>query len=99
MRLYLFKVMMTFKQICNGQLCAFINSYFIKGLQAGEAGIDIQPVFNHYTAVVHICGLLPKPGSEFSSYEIELRNQVTQNDVTLRVTNSKIFIEILLFSY
>ena len=28
-------------------------------------------------------------GSEFSSYEIELRNQVTQNDVTLRVTNLK----------
>ena len=29
-------------------------------------------------------------GSEFSSYEIELRNRVTQNDVTLPVTNSKI---------
>ena len=28
-------------------------------------------------------------GSEFSSYEIELRNHVTQNNVTLRVTNSK----------
>ena len=28
-------------------------------------------------------------GSEFSSYEIELRNRVTQNDITLRVTNSK----------
>ena len=38
-------------------------------------------------------------GSEFSSYEIELRNQVLQNDVTLQVTNSKIFIERLLLSY
>ena len=38
-------------------------------------------------------------GSEFLSYEIELRNRVTQNDVTLRVTNSEIFIEILLSSY
>ena len=28
-------------------------------------------------------------GSEFSSYEIELRNRVTQNDVTLPVTNWK----------
>ena len=36
-------------------------------------------------------------GSEFSSYEIELRNRVTPNDVILRVTNSKIFIEILHF--
>ena len=27
-------------------------------------------------------------GSEFSSYEIELQNRVTQNGVTLQVTNS-----------
>ena len=38
-------------------------------------------------------------GSEFSNHEIELRNRVTQNDVALRVGNSKIFIEILLSSY
>ena len=38
-------------------------------------------------------------GSEFSSYELELQNRVTQNDVILRVTNSKIFIEILLSTY
>ena len=33
-------------------------------------------------------------GSEFSSYKIELRNQVMQNDVILRVNNSKMFLEI-----
>ena len=38
-------------------------------------------------------------GSKFSSYEIELRNRVTQNDVTLRVTDSEAFVEILLSSY
>ena len=38
-------------------------------------------------------------GSEFSSYEIELRNPVTQNDVTLRVTNSNILIQVLLSNY
>ena len=32
---------------------------------------------------------------EFSSHEIELRNRVTQNDVTLPITNSKLFIEII----
>ena len=31
--------------------------------------------------------LLVARGSELSSYEIELRIRVTQNDVTLRVTN------------
>ena len=35
----------------------------------------------------------------FLEYRIELRNQVTQNDITLRVTESKIFIEILLSRY
>ena len=38
-------------------------------------------------------------GLEFSSYEMELRNQLTQSDVTLRVNNSKIVIEFLLSSY
>ena len=37
-------------------------------------------------------------GSEFSSYEIELRNRIKQNYVTLQVTNSKIFIESLFSS-
>ena len=38
-------------------------------------------------------------GSEFSNYKIDLQNRFTQNDVTLWVTNSKMFIEILLLSY
>ena len=37
--------------------------------------------------------------SQFSSYEMELRNPVTQNDVTVSVTNLEVFIEILLSSY
>ena len=36
---------------------------------------------------------------EFSSYKIELRNQVTQNDFTFQVANMKICIEILPSSY
>ena len=38
-------------------------------------------------------------GSEFSSYEIKLQNQVKQNDVILQFTNSAISKEILLLSY
>ena len=38
-------------------------------------------------------------GSEFSSYEIKLQNQVKQNDVILQFTNSSISKEILLLSY
>ena len=29
-------------------------------------------------------------GSKFSSYEIKLQNRVTQNDVTIRVTDLKV---------
>ena len=39
-----------------------------------------------------------KRGSEFLSDKIELRNWVTQSDITLRVTYSEIFIESLLSS-
>ena len=38
-------------------------------------------------------------GSELVTYEIELQNRVTQNDVLIRVTDSKIFVEINLSSY
>ena len=54
---------------------------------------------NNFSAISRKLGSgIWKRASEFSSYKIELRNRVTQNDVTLRVTNSKTFIEILLSS-
>ena len=43
--------------------------------------------------------LIYSGGLEFSSYKIELRNQVTRNDVTFWVVNSKGFTETLLSSY
>ena len=43
--------------------------------------------------------LLVAGGWKFSSYKIELGNRVMQNDVTLRVTYSKVFIDIFLLSY
>ena len=33
----------------------FVNNYFEEGLQAWEANIDLQPVFNHYKAVQYMC--------------------------------------------
>ena len=54
----------------------------------------------HYQSFFLISDFLAEsPSSEFSSYEFELRNRVTQNDVTLRITNSKMFTEILFSSY
>ena len=54
----------------------------------------------HCVFIVVILQITEKArGSEFSSYRIELRNRVTQNNVTLRVTNSNIFLEILSLSH
>ena len=45
---------------------------------------------NRILIIVEIPEIVSRMGvSEFMSYEIELQNRATQNDVTLRVTNSK----------
>ena len=37
-----------------------VNNFFSEGLQAWQANIDIQPVFNHYKAVTYMCAYFPK---------------------------------------
>ena len=44
----------------------FINNFFVEGLQTWKANIDIQPVFNHYTAVTYMCAYFSKAEDETS---------------------------------
>ena len=44
----------------------FVHNYFADGLQAWEANMDIQPVFNHYKAVSYMCAYLSKSEDECS---------------------------------
>ena len=44
----------------------FINNFFVEGLQAWKANIDIQPVFNHYKAVTYMCAYFSKAEGETS---------------------------------
>ena len=44
----------------------FVNNYFIDGLCAWEANLDIQPVFNHYKAVSYMCAYFSKSEDESS---------------------------------
>ena len=44
----------------------FINNYFVDGLRAWEANLDIQPVFNHYKAVSYMCAYFSKSEDESS---------------------------------
>ena len=38
----------------------FANNYFDTGLRAGQANMDIQPVFNEYKAVAYMCSCFSK---------------------------------------
>ena len=44
----------------------FVNNYFVEGLCAWEANIDIQPVINHYKAVSYMCAYFSKSEDESS---------------------------------
>ena len=44
----------------------FVNNYFVDGLRAWEANLDIQPVFNHYKAVSYMCVYFSKSEDESS---------------------------------
>ena len=42
----------------------FINNFFLEGLKAWKANINIQPVFNHYKAVTYMCAYFSKSEDE-----------------------------------
>ena len=42
----------------------FINNFFSEGLQAWQANIDIQPIFNHYKTVTYIRAYVSKGEDE-----------------------------------
>ena len=42
----------------------FISNYFVESVQASKANIDIQPVFNHYKAVIYMCAYFSKTKNE-----------------------------------
>ena len=44
----------------------FVNNYFALGLEAWEANLDIQPVFNYFKAVSYMCSYCSKCETESS---------------------------------
>ena len=44
----------------------FINNYFIAGIKAFAANVDLQPVFNHYKCITYICSYFSKDETECS---------------------------------
>ena len=44
----------------------FINNIFTEGLQAWQANVDIQPLFNYYKATTYMCAYFSKAEDETS---------------------------------
>ena len=55
----------------------FVNNYFTIGLQAWEANIDIQPVFNYYKAVTYMCSYFSKCETESS---VAMKNAAKESE-------------------
>ena len=56
----------------------FINNYFALGLEAWEANLDIQPVFNYFKAVSYMCSYFSKCETE-SSIAMKKASEETEN--------------------
>ena len=67
----------------------FINSYFVEGLQAWKANIDIQSVFNHYKAVTHMCVCFSKAENEISEAMKEAAKEAGMSGKTVREKKSR----------
>ena len=57
----------------------FINNYFAIGLEAWEANLDIQPVFNYFKAISYMCSYFSKCETE-SSVAMKKALEESQND-------------------
>ena len=56
---------------------SFVNNYFTIGLQAWEANIDMQPVFNYYKAITYMCSYFSKCETESS---VALKNAAKESE-------------------
>ena len=57
----------------------FVNNYFQNGLQAWQANIDIQSVFNHYKAVTYMCTYFSKSEDECSEAMKQAAKEAFEN--------------------
>ena len=75
-----------------------MNNYFCYGLIGWEANMDIEPVFNHYKAVVYMCAYLSKSENECSvpmkqavrdAFEKEFNNYEQMESVAIAHINKR----------
>ena len=68
----------------------FINNYFIAGIKAFAANVDLQPVFNHYKCVTYICSYFSKDENECSQAITNAAKEAKQSNLNVRDSLRKI---------
>ena len=68
----------------------FINNYFIAGIEAFAANVDLQPVFNHYKCITYICSYFSKDETECSQAITNAAKEAKQSNLNVRESLRKI---------
>ena len=68
----------------------FINNYFIAGIKAFAANVDLQPVFNHYKCVTYICSYFSKDETECSQAITNAAKEAKNSNLNVRDSLRKI---------
>ena len=68
----------------------FINNYFIAGIKAFAANVDLQPVFNHYKCITYICSYFSKDKTECSQAITNAAKEARNSNVNVRDSLRKI---------
>lgn len=68
----------------------FINNYFVAGIKAFAANVDLQPVFNHYKCITYICSYFSKDETECSQAISNAAKEATNSNLNVQESLRKI---------
>ena len=68
----------------------FINNYFIAGIKAFAANVDLQPVFNHYKCITYICSYFSKDETECSQAITNAAKEARNSNLNIQDSLKKI---------
>jgi len=66
--------------LCRPPNSSFVNNYFAIGLEAWEANMDIQPVFNYFKAISYMCSYFSKCETE-SSENLDFKERMKKEAI------------------
>jgi len=62
----------------------FTNNYFIAGIKAFAANVDLQPVFNHYKCITYVCSYFTKDETECSQAIMNAAKEAKEGNLSIK---------------